>query len=210
MPECGRPEDTMRIIGGSARGRVLLAPEGLGTRPMLDLQKERVFNILQAEFPNVGVLDVFAGSGALGIEALSRGSLSATFVERSVGAASVIQRNLEDLGFADRGRVLKVDAYRFDPARLQHSYGLIFLDPPFPLYAEAPAAVHALAARLMFSETATEDVVMVFRVPTPGLLSELDSRIQVADERRAGESVIFFLRRAQRAVAEIPSSDRVC
>ncbi|HOI17863.1 MAG TPA: RsmD family RNA methyltransferase, partial [Geobacteraceae bacterium] len=98
----------MRVIGGTARGRRLLAPRGLDTRPTSDKVKEALFSILGGmlgPLDGCSVLDIFAGTGSLGIEAMSRGADSAVFIDAGREAAAVIAKNLETTGFADRSRV---------------------------------------------------------------------------------------------------------
>ena len=120
----------MRVISGSARGRRLLAPEGLDTRPTADRVKESVFNIISPYIYGARVLDLFAGSGALGIEALSRGAESAVFVENSASAKNVLEKNIEITHFQDKCRIfscsfdnyLKTASEKFD---------IVFLDPPY-------------------------------------------------------------------------------
>src|SRR3954463_11685913 len=101
--------DGGRVIAGTARGIRLAAP-GPGTRPLGDRVKQTLFAILEPDLPGSDVLDLFAGSGASGIEALSRGAARATFVERDRGAAAVIAANLERAHVSDRARVIRADA----------------------------------------------------------------------------------------------------
>ena len=103
----------MRIIGGSARGRKLVGPSSAGTRPLSDRAREALFNILGPGIRGERVLDLFAGTGAVGLEAISRGALSATFVERDRKALGDIQRNLDTLGFGDQGKAVSGDALGF-------------------------------------------------------------------------------------------------
>ena len=129
-----------RIVAGAARGRRLAVPEGLGTRPTGEKVRAAVFNLLGQFFEGGAVLDLYAGSGALALEALSRGCERATCVEADRRAAEVIRRNAEALGWTQRveirtGRVLEL------LPRLPGGFALAFVDPP---YAEGPAA--ALAA----------------------------------------------------------------
>lgn len=120
----------MRVITGSARGRKLSAPEGLDTRPTTDLVKEAVFSVIHFVVPYANVLDLFAGSGQMGIEALSRGASKAVFLDHSRKALEVIRQNLQATGFAKQAKVLSGDAEAF----LQNAvdkYDIIFLDPPY-------------------------------------------------------------------------------
>jgi 16S rRNA (guanine966-N2)-methyltransferase len=122
----------MRIIAGEARGRRIRAPEGTGTRPALDRVRESLFTILGDLVEGAEVLDLFAGSGAFGLEAVSRGARSATFVEREPKALEALARNLQELGFLARGHIIQGDAlYRPSAGK---SYDLIFVDPPFLMF----------------------------------------------------------------------------
>src|SRR5690606_41956189 len=105
----------MRVIGGSRRGLRLAARPGRATRPAADRVKEALFNILAARVPGARVLDLFAGTGALGIEALSRGAASACFVERSPKAARVLRSNVEKAHFQAQARIVAGDVLRVLP-----------------------------------------------------------------------------------------------
>lgn len=120
----------MRIISGSKRGKKLIALEGLATRPTSDRVKEALFDILQFSIEGKSFLDAFAGSGQIGIEALSRGAASAELVDSSPAALEVVRKNLANAGFADRARVVREDVLRF-LERGGRSYDVIFLDPPY-------------------------------------------------------------------------------
>ncbi len=117
----------MRVITGTARGRKLLEPAGMDIRPTTDQVKEAVFNILQGDVEGRSCLDLFAGTGQMGIEALSRGAKDCTFVDESREAVKLVKANLEKCGFA--GRVVQGDALRF--LEQPGTYGLILLDPPY-------------------------------------------------------------------------------
>ncbi|MCR6546299.1 16S rRNA (guanine(966)-N(2))-methyltransferase RsmD [Dehalobacterium formicoaceticum] len=120
----------MRVISGEAKGRRLKAPKGFATRPTTDRVKEAIFNVLSAKIPGSAVLDVFAGTGGLGIEALSRGATLAHFIEKNREAASIVQNNLVHTGLSPKAQVLQGD-FAFLLARLKERYDLIFLDPPY-------------------------------------------------------------------------------
>src|SRR4051794_22301040 len=172
----------MRVIAGTYGGRTLKAPPGDATRPTSDRVRESLFSILAAKTQDARVLDLFAGSGALGIEALSRGAAGATFVDNATQAVKAINGNLERLGA--EARVRQTDVLRFlDHAReLGAQYDLVFLDPPYrqaehlakPL-SEAPPAVLA---------------------PGAVAVAESDRRAPLAltlplhDERRYGDTLI--------------------
>lgn len=120
----------MRVIAGSARGRRLRAPGGTGTRPMMDRVKEALFSSIAADIPDAQVLDLYAGSGALGIESLSRGAASATFVEQDRAALAALTENLTALGL--EGGVVSgtVEAFL---AGGKGRFSLVFVDPPYRL-----------------------------------------------------------------------------
>jgi 16S rRNA (guanine966-N2)-methyltransferase len=121
----------VRIIAGAWRGRTIEAPPGQATRPTADRVRETLFSMLTSRlgsFEDLRVADLFAGSGALGLEALSRGAVSATFVESDAKASAVIRRNADKLGASDRVQVLGGSALAL--ARAQ-PFDLIFADPPY-------------------------------------------------------------------------------
>ena len=120
----------MRVITGSARGRRLLELEGTETRPTTDRVKEGIFNIIQFDIEGRKILDLFAGTGQLGIEALSRGAASAVFVEQRRDAANLVRENLRLTGLSDRARVVCGEALAFLAAAGER-FDLIFLDPPY-------------------------------------------------------------------------------
>ena len=117
----------MRVVAGEFRGRRLAAPRGARTRPTADRVREALFSML-GDVSGARVLDLYAGSGALGIEALSRGAGSAVFVDRDPRAVAAIERNLESLGLEQE--VLRQDAVRF-LARARGTFDLVFCDPPY-------------------------------------------------------------------------------
>lgn len=120
----------MRVIAGTARSIPLKTLDGLSTRPTTDRVKTSLFNIIQFEIAGREVLDLFGGSGALGIEALSRGASHATFVDQSAEAIAVIRENLEKTKLAQAAAVVQAESLSF-LKRCQKQYDLIFLDPPY-------------------------------------------------------------------------------
>jgi len=120
----------MRVITGTARGRKLKDLPGLDTRPTTDKVKESIFNIVQFDVEGRKVLDLFAGTGQLGIEALSRGAESCVFVDQSREAVKVIRENVKTTGFESQSRVVTGDAVSFLTS-CREKFGLAFLDPPY-------------------------------------------------------------------------------
>jgi 16S rRNA (guanine(966)-N(2))-methyltransferase RsmD len=180
---CATMDGVTRIIAGVAGGRRIETPRGGGTRPTSDRVREALFSILGAAGPITGrVLDLYAGSGALGIEALSRGAESAVFVERDARAADVLRENLRALGA--EAEVRRVDVLRaLREARSGgETYDLVLCDPPYRLapelggpLGEALVPVLAGGARVVTESDR--------RVP-------LDLDIPLTDERRYGDTLI--------------------
>jgi 16S rRNA (guanine(966)-N(2))-methyltransferase RsmD len=152
----------MRIIAGSFRSRTLTAPAGLATRPTSDRLRETLFNVLAPRIQGAAFLDLYAGSGAVGIEALSRGAASVTFVERAPAALSVLRANLAKLGinegFQIHNRSVGAFLQRLRPAPTPASppaptprptpvYDLVFLDPPYDAAKEYAATLGLLGSR---------------------------------------------------------------
>lgn len=123
----------MRIISGTGRGKRLKAPEGLNTRPTSDKVKESVFNIIQSYIMDSNVLDLFSGSGSLGIEALSRGASHCMFIEKNRDSYKIIKENIKSSGFEDRSELYLNDAYvALDlMGKKGKKYDVVFLDPPY-------------------------------------------------------------------------------
>lgn len=154
----------MRVITGTARGRVLKTLEGEHIRPTGDRVKEALFSIIQFEIEGRRVLDLFAGSGQLGIEALSRAATSAVFIDADKSAAAIVKANLETTGLGEKATVLQTDAIAF----LQTSgliFDIIFLDPPYdaglvqralPLAAAITAPGGVILCETLFTEELPE------------------------------------------------------
>jgi 16S rRNA (guanine966-N2)-methyltransferase len=172
----------MRIIGGAWGGRRLQAPLGDATRPTSDRVREALFSILGDRVAGARVLDLFAGSGALGLEALSRGAAEATFVDSAPAAVRALRANLDALG--GEAVVRRQDVLRFlDGARSQaRDYDLVFLDPPYRLATR-------LAGRL-------SDELPHVLAPGATVVTESDRRdpldldLPIPDERRYGDTLI--------------------
>ena len=142
----------MRVIAGTAKGRRLVAPPGLSTRPMQDRVKEAVFSSLGGIVLDADVLDLYAGTGSMGLEALSRGAAACDFVEVDRRALAALDTNIAAVGLG--GAVHSVDVTRFVGSRRHGPYDLVFVDPPYEL---GLASVEALMADLcaMLEEGAT-------------------------------------------------------
>jgi len=188
----------MRIVGGNHRGRRLIAPPGEIVRPTSDRAREALFNILShGNFASRGlpfaarpVLDAFAGTGALGLEALSRGASAAAFIEREREALAALRRNVAALEAEDQAHIFAGDATR--PPRPPFAAAVAFLDPPYNSGLASPALA-ALAAGGWLSD----DALAVIELATHEILTPPDGFAPL-DERIYGAARLVFLRR-QRA-----------
>src|SRR5712692_9893484 len=195
MPSSDAKPRGLRIVGGSHRGRRLVAPPGEAVRPTSDRAREALFNILShgdlaaSGLPFAGrpVLDAFAGTGALGLEALSRGASAAAFIESERDALAALRRNIAALGEADRAHIAAGDATR--PPRAVFACAVAFLDPPYHSGLAAPA-LGALAA----AGWLTPDALVVTEVAAREDLP-LPAGFIIMDERTYGAARLVFLRR---------------
>jgi 16S rRNA (guanine(966)-N(2))-methyltransferase RsmD len=138
----------LKVIAGTAKGRILktIPQEDLSIRPMLGRMKKSVFDIIQFKVQNSDFIDLFAGVGSVGIEALSRGSKRAVFAELSDASVSIIKYNVNMLGFNDRAKIVKCDVIK-DFAVLQDKYDIVFMGPPYKDMNKRPLALTYLALK---------------------------------------------------------------
>jgi len=179
----------VRIVGGNLGGRVLRAPPGAATRPTSEKVREAVFDILgrQLSLGGAQVLDLFAGTGALGLEALSRGAAHATFVDSARPAVTAIRNNLRALGVADRATVVAGDAVasaaRHAPAA---PWRLVFVDPPY----RSDLAIRAVAA--LPPDRLAADAVIVIEHDRHNAPPDQVGSLLRTDQRRYGDTLISF------------------
>jgi 16S rRNA (guanine(966)-N(2))-methyltransferase RsmD len=202
MPGGARSRGTSagRVIAGTARGVRLGAP-GEGTRPLADRVKQALFAILEPEIRGRPFLDLFAGSGAAGIEALSRGAVAAVFVERDAGALRAIVANLAAAGLAPAARTVRSDAVSWLVREGQAAgpFAVIFIDPPYDRPELVERSLEAVAAAGPDAILGRDGVVVVKRfwkersVPSPLLRS--------VREERFGETMLSFYRWADEVEA---------
>lgn len=182
----------MRIVGGEFRGRTLATPKSNNIRPTTDRTRESLFNILAHSYPEAldgtRVIDCFAGTGAVGFEALSRGAASALFIETSVEGRSLIQTNIEALGLQGRARIFRRDATLLGKAGTMEPFHFLFADPPYgqQLGDKAFAAIDAGGflydgALAILEERASE---------TP----DVGKAFQPLEQRAFGDTVMYFYR----------------
>jgi 16S rRNA (guanine(966)-N(2))-methyltransferase RsmD len=182
----------MRVVAGSAKGRRLKSPKSSDTRPVMDRVKTALFDILAPSIRDTRVLDLFGGTGAVGIEALSRGAASATFTELSPEMVKLIKDNLSITRLADHAEVLRADAFRFleSAAASGRRYDIVYVAPP---------QYHGMAARAVSQlDTAplTEPGGLVIAQIHPRERDTLDRlglrRLVLVDERRYGSTLLMF------------------
>ncbi|HEX4793083.1 MAG TPA: 16S rRNA (guanine(966)-N(2))-methyltransferase RsmD [Humisphaera sp.] len=185
----------VRIIAGEFRGRKLLPPQGLTTRPITDRVKQSLFDILTPMFPDSRVYDCFAGTGSMGLECLSRGASAVTFFEADRSALERLRKNIETIDNERRCKVIAGDLFRWFDRPLSTDAtdraDLIFLDPPYRFVREEPQKLQRLAGR--FAEHLSADGVLIFRHDVNDAL-ELPP-LERFDRREYGGMVLEFLRR---------------
>ena len=185
----------MRIIAGTHRGRPLAAPPGRGTRPMLDRVREALFSTVHTRLPGCTVLDLFAGSGSLGLEALSRGAAGATFVERDPKALKLLRRNVDTLGETERSQVRRGDA--LDSANWGSTApDLVFFDPPYPLLEDRDARRDLLdTVRRLVLDHGTPQALVVFHTPRRALGAAEFGPGLALREREYGTNALWYVER---------------
>ncbi|HVP40078.1 MAG TPA: 16S rRNA (guanine(966)-N(2))-methyltransferase RsmD, partial [Candidatus Saccharimonadales bacterium] len=182
----------LRVLGGELRGRPLFGGRGRAVRPTLGQVREALFGILGERVRGVAVLDVFAGSGALAIEALSRGAARAVLLERDAQALRVVRRNLEALELTGRAEAVLADACRWVDRHPVRDFEIIFLDPPYA-GPEGPAVLSALGELELHP-----DALVTWEYPSraPAGAPERVGRLERAVDRRYGDTGLAIYRTA--------------
>ncbi len=181
----------LRVIGGTARGRKLAMVPGAATRPISDRSKESLFNILGAHIAGAAVLDLFAGTGSVGIEALSRGAARATFVEHDREAVNIIHANLRTTGLDQRARVVRGDVFIFLRNDPREGFDYIHIAPPqyHDLWSQTLAALDARPAWV------NPDGIVVAQIDPREFKRLPIQNLQLYDERRYGNTLLAFYER---------------
>ncbi len=180
----------MRVITGSAKGRRLKMPKGGQTRPAMDKVKEATFNIISSLVPGYRFLDLFAGSGSLGIEALSRGAAYAAFVDMSRECYKTIISNLELTRLSNKGKVYCMDCLKYLKTVSDEPFDVVFIDPPYlkgflnPILEYLPQCKLFTPETLFIIERQKKDLIGIEEMPVYKLL----------DERNFGDTVLTFFR----------------
>jgi len=179
----------MRVIAGEAKGRTLVVPRGGGTRSATDRIRETLFAIVEAELEGARVLDLFAGAGTLGIEALSRGAAHATFVERGAEAIKALRRNLATTSFDARSEVVAANVIAYLDSGPRGPFDVVFCDPPF---ADVGIAEATLGHDALRSAVAPGGLIVMRahgkHVPA------VPASVHIARVKEIGEEKLLFLR----------------
>ena len=190
----------MRIVGGRLRGRVLQSPTSRAIRPTSERLRESVFDILTHRFEGslegARVVDVFAGSGALGLEALSRGAQFALFIDNGEQAWALLRANLDALSLGSAARICRADATRLGKAPAGPPFSLAFLDPPYDKRLTSPAL-----AELSEGGWLTPGALVVVEEAALAEICALPPPLQIVDERVYGEARVLFIRHDCRALS---------
>jgi 16S rRNA (guanine966-N2)-methyltransferase len=179
----------MRIIAGSARGRKLLSPVGMGTRPTLDRIKEAIFNIIQNRTRGAVAVDMFSGTGSLGLEAVSRGASKCYLIDMGDTTFKMLQQNVDNLKFNDKCICLKGDTYKYMQqfAKDKIVFDLIFIDPP---YAKdmIPPAIDIIGVNNLLKK----DGLIVCKIDSSEEIFQGDSIIHLTGLRKYGNTTVLF------------------
>lgn len=184
----------MRIIAGEKRSRRLKTPEGMDTRPTSDRVKESLFSILLNRLPGARILDLYAGSGALSLEALSRGARSAVLADKSKKACQVIRENIQTLEYSDRARLLAMDDYTaLTLLRKEGSqFDLVFLDPPYRMRTES------VCTRILEGEMLAEGGMIVVEHAKETPPNDIASLVLISRRDYGATGISFYQREEER------------
>ena len=181
----------MRIISGIARGTKINTIESTSTRPTLDRVKEALFSIIQNYIEDANVLDLFAGSGALGLESISRGASKCIFCEKSYETTKILKQNVQKTHFEDKSIVIKKD-YKICLKELTEKFNIIFLDPPYRLNIAVDALKRILDLKLL-----SKDAIVVLETDDENReLQEIEKqnlKIEIKKIRKYGRVKLMFL-----------------
>ncbi|MFL5588738.1 MAG: 16S rRNA (guanine(966)-N(2))-methyltransferase RsmD [Ktedonobacteraceae bacterium] len=189
----------MRVVTGEAKGRKLKGPKAPGTRPIIDRVKQALFNILSYRVEDARFLDLFAGTGSVGIEALSRGAASATFIELNSKMLNLVRENLRITSLVDRAETLHTDAFKFLQAHASANVSASSTKREYDIIYVAPPQYHEMAARalgLLDSSPliASSGLVIIQIHPKEraGVAAVPLTSLALTDERRYGSTLLMF------------------
>ena len=180
----------MRIISGKARGTKLYTLEGTNTRPTLDRVKESIFNIIQNEIEGAIVLDLFAGSGAIGLECLSRGAKKAVLCDKSKEAIEIIKKNIEKTHMEEKAKIINADFETCLDKVKDEQFDIIYIDPPYV----TDYIFKSLKKIKEIGIVKKESIIIVETDDEQRILKEIGNiEIKIVDKRKYGRATIIFL-----------------
>lgn len=181
----------MRIISGTARGTKLYTLEGKTTRPTLDRVKESLFNIIQNEIPNSVFLDLFSGSGAIGLEAASRGVKKVILCDKSKDAVKVINKNIEKTHLSGKVELYNLDYESLLETKINEKLNIVYIDPPY----DSDFAIKSIKVILERKLIDENSVIIVETDDEEKILENLKTvKIDITDKRKYGRAVLIFLK----------------
>ena len=181
----------MRIIGGNARGTKLFTLEGLETRPTLDRVKESLFNIISQEIQDSVVLDLFAGSGAIGLEFISRGASFVYFCDRSKDAVNIINKNIQKTHSETKSKVLNVDFKKALNEVKDKKIDIIYIDPPYKTKYIKESIEHIIKLNCINSD----GLIIVETDDEKRIISEIEElETEIIDQRKYGRASLLFIK----------------
>ncbi len=182
----------LRIIAGRSKGRILESIKGRNTRPTSDKVKEAIFNIIQIRIPNSLVLDLFAGTGNLGLEALSRGASKAIFIDRDINAVKTIRKNCYNLGYQDHVEIYRNDAARglTELSKRDILFDIVFMDPPY-----AKGYEESLLQLIYEANILHNDSIVIVEHDSKTILPDRIAELCRYDFRKYGGTGVSFYRK---------------
>lgn len=181
----------MRIISGKARGTKLYTLEGMNTRPTLDRVKESIFNIIQSEIDGAKILDLFAGSGAIGLECLSRGAEKAVLCDKSKEAIEIIKKNIEKTHMEEKTQVFNTDFETCLENVKNQQFDIVYLDPPYA----TDYILKSLKKIIELGIVKKESIIIMETDDEQRILKEIENiEIKIVDKRKYGRATIIFLK----------------
>ncbi len=182
----------MRIIGGTARGTKLYTLNGENTRPTLDRVKESLFNIIQNEIIDANVLDLFSGSGAIGLEAVSRGARKSILCDKEKQAIEIIRKNVQKTHMEQKVEIYNLDFKKILKEKIKEKQDIIFLDPPYK------TDYIAQALELIYEEQLidAQSIIIIETDEEERIIKNIDNeKFEIYDKRKYGRAYLIFLRK---------------
>ena len=182
----------MRIIGGTARGTKLYTLNGENTRPTLDRVKESLFNIIQNEIIDANVLDLFSGSGAIGLEAVSRGARKSILCDKEKQAIEIIRKNVQKTHMEQKVEIYNLDFKKILKEKIKEKQDIIFLDPPYK------TDYIAQALELIYEEQLidAQSIIIIETDEEEKIIKNVDNeKFEIYDKRKYGRAYLIFLRK---------------